>query len=270
MELSPTIFGLRARRRNGATGVVAPRGVPASLARARLRVMALKLIGPPPRPDGVVSAPATLPEPPPAAPGTTLMLVRHAEVDEQFMSIAYGSMDVPLSNTGLESTRRVTAAFDGYPVDRVLSSDLERALAMGRGIAQSTGAELTITRALREVNRGEWQGIPRDEFIANWLADAAHYWRDPWNWKTPRGDCDADLWSRGSAAVAGELAQLDGGTLAVTAHTNLIRVLLGGFLGVPTPQNYSFETGAAHLHVLVLEGDAWTHAARNLDRPPAG
>lgn len=230
--------------------------------------MALKLIGPPERPEGVRSTPTPLPGAPSAPDGTRLLLVRHARVADSFSAVAYGAQDVPLAPEGVEATERLGASFGGTHVDRVLCSDLERAHAMGRGIASSTGAELVVTPALREVDRGEWQGIPRDDFIAAWNADAERYWRDPWGWRAPGGEGDLDLWNRGGAALREGLAAVDGGTLVVAAHTNLIRVLLGVLMRTPTPDNYAFETGPARLHLLVHEGGVWRHAGRDLGAPP--
>jgi len=229
----------------------------------------MKLIGPPARPTGLESVASPPPDAPATAPGTVVYLVRHAEVADSAIAMAYGAMDVDLSPAGAAATRKLCAAFAGHSIGRVISSDLERALAMGRGISESSGAELIVTPALREIDRGRWQGIPREEFIANWNADAATYWRDPWNWKSHGGDSDADLWMRGGAALVDGLLAVNGGTLVVTAHTNLIRVMLGVLLRVPTPLNYAFETGPAHLHVLTFDGTAWQHSAQNLDRPPA-
>ena len=106
-----------------------------------------------------------------------MWLVRHAQVDEAFHSIAYGSRDVALSEEGLANTRAMAASFAGLPVTAVLSSDLERALSMGRGVAAATGAPLRATPSLREIDRGEWQGIERDDFHERWLASAEAYWR---------------------------------------------------------------------------------------------
>ena len=132
------------------------------------------------------------------------------------------AMDVDLSPEGAEATRRLGEAFAGESVDRVISSDLERALAMGRGIAASTGAELVVTQELREVDRGRWQGIPREQFVANWIADAALYWADPWNWKSHGGDSDADLWTRGGAALAAI------GLISFAGVAQILPALVGG------------------------------------------
>lgn len=227
----------------------------------------MKLIGPPQRPADVEFVAGPLPEAPAPLAGTRLILVRHAEVSSAVIAMAYGALDVELSPEGAEATRRLGEAFEGRAVVRVISSDLERAHAMGRAIAVASGAELVVTPALREVDRGRWQGIPRADFIANWNADAATYWRDPWNWKSHGGDSDADLWLRGGAALEDGLRAVNGGTLVVTAHTNLIRVMLGVLLRIPTPLNYAFETGPAHLHELTFDGAAWQHTAQNLERP---
>ena len=138
----------------------------------------MRLIQPPPRPAGLPDPPV-----PPAAPrhggGGRVWLVRHAQVARDQHAMAYGASDVPLSPEGEEATRALAARFAGAPVRAIHSSDLARALAMGRAFAAATGAPLTLDPALREIDRGEWTGIPKAEFVERWHARAGEYWHDP-------------------------------------------------------------------------------------------
>lgn len=228
----------------------------------------MNLIGPPPRPAGS-------PAPPPASPaldgrgeGARLWLVRHAEVDERWHDIAYGSLDVPLSPRGAEATASMGAAFRDLDVDRVLSSDLDRAARMGSAVSEACGAPLSLHASLREMDRGAWQGRPKAEFRALWDADAEAYWRDPYRWHVPGGEGDALIHARAWPRVEESLAEVGAGTLVVTAHGQLIRVLAGRLLGCDAPASYVYALDPAYAHLFIDGPGGWELAARNVG--PAG
>ena len=226
----------------------------------------MKLLEPPASPEG---RPGPVPTPArPAAPdGAARWLVRHAQVAEAFHSIAYGSQDVALSAEGLENTRAMAEGFRDLPIAAVVSSDLERALAMGRGISQATSAPLRSTPGLREIDRGQWQGIERAQFQERWLASAETYWSDPFRWSAPGGESDEVLLARVWPEIELGLADADGGTLVVCVHANVIRVALAHALGYSTPDSYRFATFPAHANLLLGGADGWRLEAANVERP---
>jgi len=224
----------------------------------------MQAIGPPPPPPGYEPSADGLPRAPHSGSGSRLWLVRHAEVAERWHEIAYGSMDVELSEAGERATRELARAFESQEVDGVLASDLDRARRMGQGIAGVTGCPLKTTPRLREMNRGEWQGLSREEFIEHWKAQADAYWNDPYRWHVPGGEGDELLFLRAWPAVGEALARLDGGTLVVAAHGQLIRVLASRALGLSVPESYQLYLEPAHGTCLIDEADGWRLAARNL------
>jgi len=224
----------------------------------------MQLIGPPPAPAHPNTDYPPLPEVLSRGEGTRLWLVRHAEVEERWHEIAYGSMDVSLSAAGLEATARMAEAFAAVTVDCVLSSDLDRALRMGRGIAGASAAPITPSAALREMDRGTWQGIPKDEFSARWVADAECYWKDPFRWTVPEGEGDEKLFQRAWPVVEEALVQHVGRTVVVAAHGQLIRVLTGRALGATTPESYAYYLDPAHATLLVDGTAGWAIEKQNI------
>ncbi len=196
--------------------------------------------------------------------GARLWLVRHAEVEERWHDIAYGAMDVALSERGLASTEAMAAAFSGVGVSRVLASDLERAARLGAGIAGVEGAPLSHDRRLREMHRGSWQGKPKSEFRRLWDAEAEAYWRDPYRWHVPDGEGDELIFERAWPAVRAGLAEVVDGTLVIAAHGQLIRVLTGRLLGVGSPESYAYSPDPAHAHLLLDGASGWELIARNV------
>ena len=223
-------------------------------------------------PAPVIPADPKAPRPvPQAALGTrsTLWLVRHAEVHADWRGRAYGGLDVPLAPEGEEETRLFGARFGerGSPPAFVRSSHLARARAMGESIARSTGAMLIVDERLREVSRGDWQGLPSTEFKARWEAQADQFRADPWHWKGHGGESDADIWARTWPAVAESLLACNGATCVVAAHYNVIRVLATKLLGLPAHESFVFRTDTAHATVLRDEAQGFGLVAQNVGDP---
>jgi probable phosphoglycerate mutase len=210
---------------------------------------------------------------PQEAPGTrsTLWLVRHAEVHADWRGRAYGGLDVPLAPEGEEETRVFGARFAERPAKPALvrSSHLARARAMGESIARSCGSILVVDERLREVSRGDWQGIPSAEFKARWEAQAEAFRADPWNWKGHGGESDADIWARAWPAVAETLLASGGATCVVAAHYNVIRVLATRLLGLPPHESFVFRTDTACATVLRDEPAGFRLLAQNVADPRA-
>ncbi|MFT7670693.1 MAG: broad specificity phosphatase PhoE [Planctomycetota bacterium] len=224
----------------------------------------MKAIGPPPQPAGYTPSTLGLPTAPSLGNGTKLWLLRHAEVAESWHDKAYGSKDVPLSETGALDTKRLAKCFAKIQVDAVLSSSLTRALTMGEHVAEASSAPLQSTFALREMDRGDWQGLLKSTFIANWSAEADHYWSDPFRWHTPNGEGDELVFARAWPELERALGEVAGGTLVVTAHGQLIRVLISRMLGLNISESYDYYPDPAHASLLVDTQDGWQLSSQNL------
>ncbi len=224
----------------------------------------MKAIGPPERPASIPLPTQDLPRAKSHGKGLRLWFVRHAEVAARYHEMAYGSMNVELSEEGQQQTARMGEAFRHIPVARILSSDLDRARVMGEAISAATGVPVESHVGLREMNRGDWQGIPKVDFIEFWHKQAATYWRDPYRWHAPGGEGDELLFKRAYPLLADPIESGADGILVVTAHGQLIRVLLSRFLGLSVPESYDYYPDPAHGTCLVDGPDGWELVARNL------
>lgn len=125
-----------------------------------------------------------------------IYLVRHGQTDWNVQSRAQGSVDRPLDETGQAQSAAVARAFEGVPVQRVLSSDLQRASDTARAIADATGAALLIEPLMRERSFGTMEGDSYEElrafFTRESRGDAAMRNRV----RPPGGESFFDLWQR--------------------------------------------------------------------------
>lgn len=174
---------------------------------------------------------------------------------------------MPLSEDGFSQTRALAARFGELPIHSVASSNLMRALWMGRSIAENTRAPLAIDRNLREVSRGSWQGLPTAEFRARWAADAENFRADPWRWKGHGGESSADLFERAWPVVLSQVASARGGAVVIASHFNLIRALITGALGLNGHDSFAFRIETARACLLVDDGREWSVPVQNVDDP---
>ena len=163
--------------------------------------------------------------------GARVWLFRHGEVREDFQGLAYGGMDVPLSEHGLRDSHALAEQFRGFPFTTVLSSNLQRAQTLGRALATASGAPLEVFAELAEIDRGTWQGRPTKDLLAEREHEIAAFYADPWNWREHGGETDSDVVARAWPVLESGLKRF-GGPLAIACHYNVVRNLIANAIGI--------------------------------------
>jgi broad specificity phosphatase PhoE len=201
--------------------------------------------------------------------GARVWLVRHGSVDAG--DIAYGDMDVQLSDLGRRETERAGRDLAALAPAAVWSSTLSRARALGEEVARRAGCPLVVDARLREVHRGAWQGLAREEYLRRWYAQGVEYWSDPFNWCGHGGESERALRARVVSALGEALVSLGDApsspaTLVVTAHRQALRALVGALLGLPAAASHGLALDPASAVLCVDEPDGWTLVRTNLPR----
>ena len=127
---------------------------------------------------------------------TEVWLARHGEVHPDWQGRVYGSLDVPLSLEGERETLAVIERFRPLELGGVFSSNLQRALQFGRGVAEATGAPLVVESGLAEIDRGRWQGMPVAELLREREHEVSAFYADPWTWNGHGGENDRAVLER--------------------------------------------------------------------------
>lgn len=203
--------------------------------------------------------------------GVTLWLFRHAEVEETFHGTIYGSANVPLSAAGHEQTESVAQAFAHLEFARVLSSDLDRARALGARLAELTGRRLELHGELRELHRGSWQGLGKTELHRDRGHEIAAWFQDPWDYRGHRGESEFDVFDRAWSILGPRLEEArsaaDPRPIAVCAHFNVVRILLARCLGIPAAESFRLRIDLASACALVDTPRGWHLSAANVRSP---
>jgi broad specificity phosphatase PhoE len=163
--------------------------------------------------------------------GAQVWIFRHGEVAEDFQGLAYGGMDVPLSESGHGESVALAARFRGFPFRAVVASTLVRARTLGELLSKESGAPLETSPGLVEIFRGRFQGRPMKELLAQHERELAAIYDDPWNCRVHGGETDADVLARAWPVLESALAR-HGGPLAIACHYNVVRNLVAHALGL--------------------------------------
>jgi glucosyl-3-phosphoglycerate phosphatase len=191
-----------------------------------------------------------------------IILLRHGQTDYNVDGRMQGHIDSHLTDAGHEQAAEAAPVLASLAPDRLVSSDLRRAVDTAEVVGAACGLPVKFDPRLRETHLGLWQGhtvaeIERDYpgAIATWRSDPA--------WAPPEGESRIDVVARSRPVVDeldAELADSDGvsETVLLVAHGGLIAGLVTGLLDLPPSAWPSFGG---------LGNCRWAVLARRDDHP---
>lgn len=145
----------------------------------------------------------------------SVLLVRHGEAVGNRERRFIGHLDVALSELGSAQAQRVAERLADAGIERIVSSDLQRAADTATPLSRLLGIPVETTPELREVNNGDWTGLLPEEIRAGWPEMFADYLRGV-DVARPGGERWRQVYARVSA-VLGDLLRADT-TVAVFTH----------------------------------------------------
>ncbi|NIA26254.1 MAG: histidine phosphatase family protein [Gammaproteobacteria bacterium] len=100
----------------------------------------------------------------------TFLIVRHGEAEGNRDHRFIGQSDVQLSPVGRRQAEAVSARLAQMPVERIVSSDLRRAVDTVLPAATELGLTIDQDPRFREIDNGDWRGLLADEIAERWPA----------------------------------------------------------------------------------------------------
>lgn len=189
-----------------------------------------------------------------------LVLLRHGQTDFNAEARMQGHLESRLTAAGIAQAEAAAPVVAALGPDRILSSDLSRALDTATVVGAATGLPVKVDPRLRETHLGEWQGLTVQEVDLGWPGAIARWRSDP-AWAPPGGESRIEVVRR-SRPVVDELdeeyADNPLGIVVVVAHGGMIAGLVCGLLGLPTSTWPSIGG---------LGNCRWASLARRVDHP---
>ncbi len=162
----------------------------------------------------------------------TIYLMRHGDSRQDDIKRYIGQADLPLNETGLAQAARWQRALADITLERIYCSDLSRSLETARIIAKGREETVLALRKLREINMGAWDGLS--------FADVRRLYPDEYErrgagmitYRTPGGECFADLAARVIPLFV-EILRCSIGNILIVGHAGVNMVIICHILGMP-------------------------------------
>jgi broad specificity phosphatase PhoE len=177
---------------------------------------------------------------------TRLLLVRHGETVLGAQDRYAGQIDTTLTPRGRRQVVALRARVARLKPDVVYCSSLTRCRQTAALLVP--GREIVVTRRIREIDFGRWEGLTKAEVLARY-GDAYLRWHaDPSSGTPHRGESVPDLRRRVRRFAAEAVRRHPGRTLLFVTHGGVIRSLLD----VPYADYWSLKVPPASLWVLTF------------------
>ena len=154
----------------------------------------------------------------------TLYLVRHGETDHNAEGRAMGQMDAPLNAHGHEQARQTADFLRRYPIERIMSSDLGRAMSTAQPLADALGLSVTPDTRLRELSFGILEGRTVAECEVLDPEATAHWRTGHFDAALPGGESRRSLMQR-TRAVLDEIIAGPHKHVALFSHGGTLNAL---------------------------------------------
>ena len=157
---------------------------------------------------------------------TRLIFVRHGQSEANEQNRFAGHTNVPLTALGkVQAERAAEYIVKREKIDKIYSSDLQRAHDTALPAATLTGLPINDAKELREICAGIWEGMLVVDIIAQY-EEQFRVWRDDFaNAHCPQGECVEELYGRVVPYVKRIARENDGLTLLITSHASPIRAV---------------------------------------------
>jgi broad specificity phosphatase PhoE len=186
---------------------------------------------------------------------TQLAFIRHGEVEESYLRVFGGRIDMNLSPRGHEQAASLAKWLERQTIDAVYASPMKRVQQTLAPFASKNGwsERVVVSENLREIDFGDWTGL-------SWEAVQQKFGVSAFQWLTELergGIANAEdtrsYCGRVQSCVSDMLQKHAGRNVAVFCHGGVIRTALAFLLGVNLPKMAAFEIDYASVtNVAVL------------------
>jgi len=189
--------------------------------------------------------------------GIELIAVRHGETDFNAERRMQGHLDVPLSETGRVQAQAAAARLADESIDKIYSSDLQRALETARIIHEGREIELVTDLRLREFHMGTFQGMT--------LSEAREKHGDAWerffihdaDFALPGGQSRNQKQVEIASFMEEVVRSQAGGRMLVVTHGGILIAMLRHVLGIPASHYFRVSIENTGIQRFRYKNETW-------------
>ncbi len=157
---------------------------------------------------------------------TKIILIRHGYSLGNKEKKFTGQLDLPLDAVGFVQADSIRDyILKEYKVDKIFSSDLQRAYDTVKPLADALQLDVVTSKALREFDVGLWSGVAIEEVKNKFPAEFEVYKNTPGMFRFPNGENYEEIQKRAVEFITDIAEENKEKTIVVGTHGGVIRVL---------------------------------------------
>lgn len=164
---------------------------------------------------------------------TRLIIVRHAQSESNRAPFYAASTNVNLTELGRKQAEETAKYLKDVHIDIAYCSNLVRVIQTAKPIVRGRDIEFIITRDLREISAGGFEGRSYEENAERFPYEYKMWYEDIVNCYCPYGESLYDVYNRIAPTFDKIVEENRGKTVLVATHACPIRVMTNKFLGKP-------------------------------------
>jgi probable phosphoglycerate mutase len=165
--------------------------------------------------------------------GRRLVLWRHGRTSWNASQRFQGQSDIPLDEVGVVQAAAAARVLARLEPARLLSSDLQRAMATAAPLAAATGLAIEAEPRLRETWAGEWEGLTRAEIDDRYPGELSA-WAAGSDLRPGGGETRREVAVRMVEAIGEVVAAMPAdATVVLATHGGSARAAIGSLIGLP-------------------------------------
>lgn len=182
---------------------------------------------------------------------TTILLARHGECRGNVEGLFRGRVDFPLNERGLRQAAELGSALRPYSPEAVMTSPLLRAKDTARAIAGACSIRVEEDEGFNNISLGIWEGQPKTEIAERYPGQWKIWLENPERLAVEGAESLDDVLRRSMAALDRGVAKYRGKTFAAVTHRTVIKPLVAGCLGIPSPYFWKVHMDTGSYSILV-------------------
>lgn len=186
-----------------------------------------------------------------------LILIRHGETEWNKLGLCQGISDINLSEFGKIQASCLAESLKDSPIDFIYSSNLKRAYETASVIAHNHKLEVEVEDAFREMDQGDFEGLPFER-IKQTHTELLQSWRaDPANFRIPNGETLQEVQDRAYNALKNIYVNHCCKNVLIVSHNFTIITLLCKFQGESLKDFYKYKIEETSKHIIKFKNDSY-------------
>jgi len=178
-----------------------------------------------------------------------IYFVRHGETVWNTLKIFQGRSNSPLTELGVEQAKKLSQHLKDVDFKKVYSSPQDRALQTTKLLLGDKNMEITTIDEFQEINMGNVEGIPREEFEKNYPIEYHNFWNNAsdYNPSAYNGESYEEILHRVKLGLEKLIMENNDGNILVISHGVTLKAIfnvinengIDEFSKQPVPENTS-------------------------------